>query len=45
MIGGKMGNIVGSAAVIDGIEDVVQGLVVPMLYGKQEGASASEASW
>lgn len=45
MIGGKMGNIVGSAAVIDGIEDIVQGLVVPMLYGKKEGASTSEASW
>jgi hypothetical protein len=45
MVGGKAGNIIGSAFVIDGVEDVVQGLIVPMLYGKQEGAGAAEANW
>jgi len=45
-IGGKTGKIVGSAFVIDGVEDVVQGLIVPMLYGKQEGANTGEnANW
>jgi hypothetical protein len=45
-IGGKTGKIVGSAFVIDGVEDVVQGLIVPMLYGKQEGANNQEsANW
>jgi hypothetical protein len=45
-IGGKTGKIVGSAFVIDGVEDVVQGLIVPMLYGKTEGANNSEsANW
>ncbi len=45
-IGGKTGKIVGSAFVIDGVEDVVQGLIVPMLYGKQEGAGNQEsANW
>jgi hypothetical protein len=42
-IGGKSGKIVGSAFVIDGVEDVVQGLVVPMIYGKKEGNEGTEA--
>jgi hypothetical protein len=42
MIGGKAGNYLGSAMVIDGVEDVVNGLIVPMLYGKKEGAEATE---
>lgn len=42
-IGGKSGKIVGSAFVIDGVEDVVNGLIVPMIYGKKEGSGDSEA--
>ena len=45
MIGGKVGSIIGSAEVVDGVEDIVQGLIVPMLYGKTEGASTSESAW
>jgi len=44
MIGGKAGNIVGSAFVIDGVEDVVNGLIVPMIYGKKEGNTEQESS-
>jgi hypothetical protein len=42
-VGGKAGKIVGSAMVIDGVEDVVNGLIVPMIYGKKEGNEGSEA--
>jgi hypothetical protein len=45
MVGGKVGSIIGSAEVVDGVEDIVQGLIVPMLYGKTEGASTSESAW
>ena len=44
-IGGKIGNVAGSALVIDGIEDVVQGFVVPLLYGKTEGKTSEESDW
>ena len=43
MAGGKVGKIVGSAFVIDGVEDVVNGLIVPMLYGQKEGSAESDA--
>jgi len=43
MTGGKTGKILGSAFVIDGVEDVVNGLIVPMLYGKTEGKENQEA--
>ncbi len=42
-VGGKAGKIIGSACVIDGVEDVVQGLIVPMIYGKKEGSAESDA--
>lgn len=42
-ISGKAGKIVGSAFVIDGVEDVVNGLIVPMIYGKKEGNGESDA--
>lgn len=46
MIGGKMGKIVGSAFTIDGVEDVVNGLITPMIYGQKEGNTGSqEADW
>lgn len=45
MIGGKTGRLVGSAFTIDGVEDVVNGLLIPMVYGKQEGAGTQEANW
>jgi len=46
MIGGKMGKVVGSAFTIDGVEDIANGLVVPILYGQKEGNSGTqEANW
>jgi len=43
MTGGKAGKIIGSAFVIDGVEDVVNGLVVPLLYGQKEGSTEAES--
>lgn len=45
MVGGKAGNIISSAFVIDGVEDIVQGLIVPMIYGAPEQSGAGEANW
>lgn len=45
MVGGKAGNIISSAFVIDGVEDLVQGLIVPMIYGAPEQSGTGEANW
>jgi len=44
MTGGKTGKIIGSAFVIDGIEDLVNAFVVPMLYGGQS-KNSGESVW
>jgi len=44
MLSGKTGKIVGSAFVIDGVEDVVNGLIVPMIYGDKEGSTGQDSN-
>jgi len=42
---GKAGHIVGSALAIDGIEDVVQGAIVPIVFGSSKQTSNNNDSW
>jgi hypothetical protein len=42
MIPGKAGKLVGGALIIDGVEDIVNGIVTPRLYGSQ---NSGEENW
>ena len=42
---GKVGHIIGSAFTIDGVEDFVQGAVVPLIFGSSQQQTNNNDSW